>query len=221
MIKEIKYLEHTVKALIKDPNEHIQKHWASGSFYEVQRNGLLNYMYIHYKGGVFWDIGASIGNHSLFFAKICGAKKVYAFEPSIESYRHYLELMELNEITNFEIFNIALGETSGTVGLKPPIGNNIGTIQVDTKGEGTTMKSIDTMSKLIETPTVVKIDVEHFNSPLLIGARETFTNLKCDIFIECESAEILGITENLMTMYGYRKVRRLVFNHTPTYLFKK
>ena len=57
----------TVEFEVRNPQEHIQKNWMVGNFYETQRNGLLNHIANNEDhGGKYFDIGASIGNHSVF-----------------------------------------------------------------------------------------------------------------------------------------------------------
>ena len=60
------------KFIVKDKNEHIQKHWVAGNYYEASKIGLLSYLKRGgYKGRAL-DIGASIGNHTVYFANELG-----------------------------------------------------------------------------------------------------------------------------------------------------
>jgi Met-10+ like-protein len=54
-----------------------------GVFYEREE---LEIIATHFKGGTFVDIGANVGNHSIFAAKFLGASKVIAFEPNPTAY---------------------------------------------------------------------------------------------------------------------------------------
>jgi hypothetical protein len=56
MIKEIHYPEITAKTVIKNENEHIQKHWMGGCFYEAKGGGLLNYLFKEVSEGGKWIV---------------------------------------------------------------------------------------------------------------------------------------------------------------------
>ena len=74
MEKTLHYEGTETEVVIRDAAEHLQKCWVSGNFYEAQRNGMLTVVYQREKkGGKFIDIGASIGNHTLFFIKVMQA----------------------------------------------------------------------------------------------------------------------------------------------------
>ena len=47
---------------LRKPIEHLQEVWARGEFFEQR---LLEYIYWHYKGGVFVDVGSAIGTPPL------------------------------------------------------------------------------------------------------------------------------------------------------------
>ena len=74
---------------------HIQRHWRRGRFYEA---AMLDYIRERYQGGQFLDIGASLGNHSVYFALYCGASEVMAFEPVGVSRDHLHRNLALNSL---------------------------------------------------------------------------------------------------------------------------
>ena len=59
--------------------DYIQAHHLKGRFYEQEELELIGR---HFKGGVFVDVGANIGNHTIYALKFLGATKVIAFEPN-------------------------------------------------------------------------------------------------------------------------------------------
>lgn len=216
MIKELKYLDHVVKVNITNENDHIQKKWMLGNFYEVQRNGMLNHIYHNQKPGKWFDIGASIGNHSLFFAMM-GAR-VYSFEPFKESFDQLIDNLELNGFL-VNTYNLALGDRIGFCSMKQVSATNCGMNQV-VEGKDVEIVTIDSM-ECFEGYDMIKIDVEHFNRELIIGGMRTFTKGKGDIYIEAESESERDEVDLLLGKCGYKRVPDLVFNHTPTYLYKK
>lgn len=215
-------MEVTVKGAkfeVKDLNEHIQRHWVAGNFYEAHGNGLLAYLKRNNYSGRCLDIGASIGNHTVYFKKMLGCD-VISIEPVKSSFKHLKKNCELNKI-DVELHNIALGNRTGKVSMKSFSGEkyNVGMFQV-VEGKDT---KIDKLDNVVEGQfDFIKIDVEHFNIPLLKGAEATLkAQDKCHVFIECETTQILKETSIIMRSYGYKMVKGVKLNHTPTYLFTK
>lgn len=212
----VTYQDKSVNVVITNPSDHIQKCWVSGRFYETQRNGLLNHIFLNQKPGKWFDIGASIGNHTLFFAMM-GAE-VYSFEPFKESFDHLTKNVQLNNF-DVKLFNVALGHTVGSCSMKQVSADNCGMNQV-VDGNDVALRTIDSLD-CFDGYDMIKIDVEHFNWELLNGARETFTKGKGDIYIEAESIPERDEVDQILGECGYKRVEGLVFNHTPTYLYKK
>lgn len=56
------------------------------------------------------DIGANIGNHTLFFCNECGAEKVYSFEPCKDTFDVLRRNIDINHLSQcVEAFNVACG----------------------------------------------------------------------------------------------------------------
>lgn len=222
MIKEITTANGTkVKFLIKDTNEHQQRCWFHGRFYESEGTGLLSYLYKNketYQGKTCLDIGASIGNHTVYFSKVLKCE-VISIEPVPESYSHLKQNMALNNIDGIH-YNMALGNHTGMVSMQNVSGAhfNVGMYQVR-DGNQVPIDKLDNL--FVKQFDFIKIDVEHYNEPLLNGGKEFFTSQNnCHVFIECETKEILGKTNKIMKSYGY-KFQDVKVNHTPTYLWIK
>lgn len=65
------------------------------------------------------DIGANIGNHSLYWALITKARKIYAFEPIKSTFKILQRNITLNALDNIIIpYNFALGEKYSPKGAK-------------------------------------------------------------------------------------------------------
>lgn len=59
------------------------------------------------------DLGANHGSHTLVLSKICNKGKVYSFEPQPRVFQALTLNVSLNEITNVQLFNLAVDETTG------------------------------------------------------------------------------------------------------------
>ncbi|MDA4130323.1 MAG: FkbM family methyltransferase, partial [Thaumarchaeota archaeon] len=60
------------------------------------------------RGKIVIDVGASMGDTPIYFAKK-GAKEVYAFEPDKEEFDLAVKNITLNQITNIRLYNKGLG----------------------------------------------------------------------------------------------------------------
>jgi len=66
-------------------------------------------------GDVVFDIGANIGYYALYEAILVGdSGKVYAFEPVVNNFNKLKSNLNLNLISNMELYNLAMGDDPGT-----------------------------------------------------------------------------------------------------------
>ena len=129
------------------------------------------------KEGVVLDIGANIGNHSLFYALECQAGKVIAFEPVEETFGILQRNVELNHVKDIvEIHNAGVGETASRARLKAPVWyRNIGSAQLEENESGDiSIVSIDALE--LGKVDLIKIDVEGMEKSVLKGALNTIKN---------------------------------------------
>lgn len=221
---------HRVAVVVKDRREKIQSTWLRGRFYETQRHGMLNVVYQRCRGGTFIDIGAAIGNHSLFFAGCCEADRVYAFEPVTELYEHLRQNIAVNPMGTIHAYNLALGEHSGEVGMTPSTAPRTqgGMLMstVDESGSGVAMRRLDDVLRGEDLGDLrcMKIDVEGYNLPVLKGATETILAHRPAIFCECETPKQYRAVNGYLESLGYRvwsvEGKPFVMNHTATYLWE-
>ena len=170
-------------------------------FYEVIELEYLRDTFL--KGGnVILDIGANIGNHTVFFSKICNAEKVYAFEPVAETYDTLCRNIDLNHIENTVVaYNVALGNASGKARIKYFDPLNIGSTQIEEADDGNIgMKRLDDYQ--FERIDFIKIDVETYEYDLLQGAKNTLTQFAPVIFVEIFD-DCFSKVDKLLESYGY------------------
>ncbi|MCX2716503.1 FkbM family methyltransferase [Helicobacter sp. MIT 21-1697] len=120
------------------------------------------------------DIGANVGNHSIYWAMVRGAARIYAFEPIKETYDLLCKNIALNGLDNkCNLFHLALGEQQSRGSIKASFNDNIGATQIcnDTSGE-LIIESLDRLENLgtfAHKIDFVKIDVEGFEGEVLSG----------------------------------------------------
>jgi len=136
-------------------------------------------------GDVAYDVGASIGIHTLFMAKKVGQKgQVIAFEPEAGSFESLRKNIRLNELNNVTPFQRALGSDFAESMLYSR-GVTAGfSLLEGVKGtQGQRVKIIPGDS-LVETdklpfPKVVKIDVEGYELYVIRGLEKALRRKEC------------------------------------------
>lgn len=166
----------------------------SGNFYEIETFELFK-SFIPSEG-IFLDIGANIGNHTLMFALNYPKSVIYSFEPA----RINFELLDFNTkiLSNVGIFKIALGSDNSIVHMNYEDIDNKGHIRVDTFGEKVPVMKLDSL-KLFPV-TFIKIDVEGHEYSVIEGAKETIDRDKPVIWIEDFSQDTINY---LINDFGY------------------
>ena len=200
------------KVLVKSPTEHIQACWMRGNFYEPR---MLEYIYDCQYSGVYIDIGSSIGNHTLFFAKFCRSDYVISVEPVKESIMHQEENLILNDVKKrVGILDTALGKSTGRGKMERfGVQENVGLYHL-VEGDEVWIERLDELVKPWHI-ALVKIDVEGNVLDILEGAKRILETCKPALFIELngEKDEVVSFLNG----FGYQLGDR--FNFTPTYEF--
>jgi FkbM family methyltransferase len=182
------YGQTNTEIFIHSEGEIIGDHMVKkNDFFEIK---FLDYVCKNYntQSGIL-DIGANIGNHSLFFAKFLNCETVYSFEP----FPRNLLLLKKN-MQNFthksKIYEIALSNKEGTMPLYNSQADNFGGFSLHSYSNGTSFivnSSINviTLDSLnLDNISMIKIDVENHENEVLEGAKQTILRNKPIIFIE-------------------------------------
>lgn len=197
-----RYEKHITMYLPHYEEDFIQKTIVEcADFYEAGELEYLRNTFL--KGGeVILDIGANIGNHTVFFSKICNAEKVYAFEPIAETYETLCRNISLNHVEDRVVANnVALGNDSGKGRIKHFNPHNIGGTQIEATNDGAiSIKRLDDYE--FERIDFIKIDVEGFEYKLLQGAKNTLNKHAPVIFVEIFEDNFSEV-DKLLRSYGY------------------
>ncbi len=146
------------------------------------------------KGDVVLDIGANIGLFSLLGAKIVGNEgKVFAFEPSQQTFNALNKNIQLNNFQNITPVKIALSDTEGVIHLGDV--ENDAYNFIDVKAKNTALKTeqvpmlrLDDWVKSMNIKQVnfIKIDIEGAELLCFKGAAETLRLYRPIIIMECD-----------------------------------
>lgn len=172
-------------------------------------------------GCVVLDIGANLGNHSVFIGKYCNPSQVHAFEPHPLMHTALKHNIDVNDLGNVvQAHAVALGETNTRGVISDAAPNNAGMSQVKVASDGPIeIIQLDSLlADQLQRCDCIKLDVEGMELAVLRGATNTIKRFHPDIYVECTEdhhyRQILKFLEPL----GYQSVR--VFNATPTFCFQ-
>lgn len=198
---------------INNPGEgRIGSKLNMGTAYELK---LLEDAYeLGLKGSVF-DVGAHIGNHTLYFGAVCGLK-VYAWEPYPDSLKQLYDNLALNDL-DVEVFDWAAGaqESRGkfTRGMW---------LEFDPSRQGDKLKlergevPVHRIDDMIDIPdlALVKIDVEGMEPDVLMGMTRHIQRSRPVIYCETHNMKAQNRIESILGPFGY-KLRRVINMGSP------
>ena len=174
----------------------------SNDFYEVN---LLNKWVLPHANRlkVIYDIGANIGNHTVFFSTKTRAE-VFSFEPYPPNFDILNKNIESNNLQNVTVFNFALGGKKENLFLSLEQKNNFGTASIKSNPEAETIRTeIRVLDDLhLPLPDFVKIDVEGYEFEVLQGMKETLIASIPRVWIEVSSENSRNVFE-FMKSLGY------------------
>lgn len=213
----IRYLDSDpYEVTVADPDEHIQRSWVAGVFYEGARaDAMLHRIYTFEKGLTYVDVGACIGNHSIFFAHVMKAEQVIAIEPNATN---FILLVENTEHLPVVPIRAAAGAVAGRCATRrygPAY--QWGMTEV-IAGDEVPVLPIDEICKDVPRVDVIKIDVEHDNDAVCAGMIETLRQFRPVVFIEA-SGEELEAADAFFHAHRYTRTAG-PFNATPTWEYR-
>ncbi len=161
---------------------------------------------------VFIDVGANIGLMSIFSSRAVGNKgKVYSFEPVLETFSILKKNIEINEISNIEVFNIGVGDRKGRsfIYTNPSAGKGSSSFirpadQNESKEYETIVETLDEflISHRVANIRMLKIDVEGWELHVLRGSESLLRSPQAPI-ICIEYSELTGSNNDSEDIYSY------------------
>lgn len=155
-------------------------------------------------GSVIVDAGANVGNHTVYFAKLCHAKAVHAFEPMPHMQRVLQRNADLNGPDQVQVHPYALGAEEGEIGVAIFNAANLGSTTLDAGSSGgIPVRPLDAFD--LQDVALIKIDVEGMQDAVLAGARATIARCHPLMVIEAfDRGDERLATERVLDKLGYQ-----------------
>lgn len=149
----------------------------------------------HRPGGVFIDIGANVGQHTIFMSRI--AAQVHAFEPWAPVREKITEKVARNNLTNVTVHPVAIGTEPEALEYYAPLGANMATGSFSPAHATDRNRPAGQLDVVngdeyfaehgITEVDLVKIDVEGWEKHVVDGLRQVITQHRPVVFMEYTS----------------------------------
>lgn len=169
--------------VVTNENDVIQRNFIGGTFFEEDE---LKSMLDLHPEGICLDIGANVGNHTVFFARHCDFSKVLPFEPNPVAAAILRRNIEINKLENVDLryVGIALGSSDAEGKVVLDNVDNLGTARIES-GEGEiSVRNGDALLADLSGVGFVKIDVEGMEIEVLKGLTSLLRRERPIIYIE-------------------------------------
>ena len=172
--------------------------------------------------GVYVDVGANIGNHSIYFNRFCGSTVVYSFEIDHKIFALLKKNMENNcSEDTYHLKEIGILDNKGFVDISDTNHLNAGMTKiVNVEGTEKKVNTLDNLLASVKNIALIKIDVEGLEMQVINGAQKILKDQSPVIFAELATETEFKFFKNELSKYGYT-TDNVNYAATPTYLFQK
>lgn len=184
-----------------------------GTFYEIKLLEALRARDVVKPGAVIYDVGANIGNHTVFFSNVLGAARLISVEPQRTARRILEENVRLNDLKNCTVLDCLLGSEDGSGTMVNFGDTNLGATSF--KGDASGNLKMRTLDSIVEDCSsgrvdFIKIDVEGMHLDVLAGAKKVLTGPKPILWIELrEFKNEYDEAAQALDGFGYRQSLKL------------
>ena len=193
------------------------------TFYEIE---ILEFIASRNMEGVYIDIGANIGNHTIFFCNECPSSRVISFE----CYDKVYDLLKANcerniDSDKLELNNVAV--TSSEHAFVQPAGNeNIGQTKIVFDSENSSLDvnavKLDSLMKRFkdEEPVLIKIDVEGNELDVLKSGENLLKKFSPAVLVESMWDNFVEVNDFMLNL-NYSLIKRFKTDPNLYYYIKK
>lgn len=190
----------------------IGKTLLAGGYYELDLLQAVRDMDIK---GVYVDVGAFVGTHTLWFAKKCPSTKVLAIEPQAGCVAMLRNSAKANGLANkVEVVYGAVHNDLPRVAIEQASADNRGMSKVK-EGDGVVAWRLDALLENVENVALIKLDVEGLEENALRSAAKTIAKHKPILITEAWDRKALNRLRSLLKGYKHSGA----YGKTPTYIW--
>jgi FkbM family methyltransferase len=174
----------TVWFFVADEDDALAQDQVAGRWYEPRE---LEFIRSALGAGAFVDVGAGLGNHSVFAGLVLGVPKIVAFEPVPLTWRICSTNIRLNDLgarTTVHRFGLSDSDQAASISRKRQ--HNIGATAVSPDSCGTLQLRRGDPVLAGEQIGFLKIDVEGHEMRVLEGLVETIARQRPAILLEVD-----------------------------------
>jgi len=163
--------------------------------------------------GAIVDVGANLGNHTVFFGNYCGVRRLIAIEAQPLTF----SVLEFNcqhniKGRNFKAHNVAASDYDGEIGIEPIKPRNVGGTHVCEAGAESCERIIpccklDTLLSNVHA-ALIKIDVEEHEPAVLRGALKLLETCKPLLVLEAHTQDDMDAIAEVIGPLGYKQEPR-------------
>ncbi|OJY88558.1 MAG: hypothetical protein BGP25_02570 [Lysobacterales bacterium 63-13] len=171
------------------PCDGVQKYHVNGEFYEAKELEMIRSIF---RPGVFVDVGANVGNHSIYMAGVPACERVVAVEPNPRALRLLRLNLGLNDLeSRVTVIAAAFSDSEAEFTMRTPTNNLGGTTIMPAARGNQPAEEVGKCHSVIGSEALrginvsfIKIDVEAHEMEVLRGLREVIATQRPDVFIE-------------------------------------
>ena len=180
--------------------DKITRHMAAGHLYE---RPFLDWILAQQFSGCVLDIGANVGQHTLWMAAICGLD-VVSFEPVIPHVTRANVHLNPHIHEKVRVMDVALGDVPGAAHHKAK-GVIVPGTSVQSTDEAFDIVRLDELE--LPPTSFWKLDIEGFEANALRGAQQTIYNQRPVIATEEWDAAATKEISKILVPMNYKRVK--------------
>jgi FkbM family methyltransferase len=196
---------------VHEEGDSVQSFHANGRFYEVEE---LEAICSHVAtGGRILEVGAHMGNHSVFFSTFLKPAKLVLIEPNPSTREILRTNLTLNGVQNVDLSRVdfALSSARSTGKFRSADKFNTGGMAIETAVDGAV--EIISGDELFQNEgfDFIKIDVEGLELQVMAGLKNLITRCQPVMFIEVKDENIEEIDKMISNLNYQVKWRRKMY----------
>ncbi|MBN9674073.1 FkbM family methyltransferase [Roseibium aggregatum] len=168
---------------------------------------------------VILDIGANIGNHSLYWGVEREALRIHAFEPSENRFRLLEKIVEANQLQDcVKLHNLGVAGEPGRASCLPA-NRKTGTSTRLRKDEAGPIRllPLDSVELDLESLDLIKVDADGFELEALAGARDTIEKFSPAIVVRAVGLALPKV-DHFLSELNYRREENIGWS---TYVYTR